>query len=118
MNKTSKKELKKKYLSTLPPMGIYQVKNLTNGKILIGSGLNVQGKINSCKFQLENGSHMNRVLQEDYNKMVPDNFAFEIIDYLKPKEDLKKDYTDDLKMLEEMWIEKLMPFGEKGYNIK
>jgi len=25
-------------------------------------------------------------------------------------------YTDDLKMLEEMWIEKLQPFDENGYN--
>ena len=39
-----------------------------------------------------------------------------MIDYLKPKEDIQMDYTDDLKMLEEMWIEKLQPFDERGYN--
>jgi len=26
------------------------------------------------------------------------------------------DYADDLKMLEEMWIEKLQPFDERGYH--
>ena len=29
-----KKELKKKYKQTLRPMGVYQIKNLVNGKIV------------------------------------------------------------------------------------
>jgi hypothetical protein len=59
---------------------------------------------------------MNKALQEDFNRIGLDNFAFEIIDLIEPKEDTKMDYTDDLKMLEEMWIEKLQPFDENGYN--
>jgi len=112
----NKKELKKQYKQNIQPMGVFQVKNLINGKIFIDSGLNLQGKINGCKFQLALGSHMNRILQEDFNKNDINNFSFEVIDYLKPKEDIKTNYTDDLKMLEEMWIEKLQPFDEKGYN--
>jgi hypothetical protein len=59
---------------------------------------------------------MNKSLQEDFNRICLDNFTFEIIDFLEPKEDLKIDYTDDLKLLEEIWIEKLQPFDEHGYN--
>ncbi len=112
----NKKELKKQYKQTVLPMGIFQVKNLTSGKIFIDAGLNIQGKINGCKFQLALGSHMNKALQKDFNKTGITNFSFEIIDYLKPKEDVKMDYADDLKMLEEMWIEKLQPFDEGGYH--
>jgi hypothetical protein len=111
-----KKELKKQYLQTQRPMGVYQVKNLANGKILIDSSLEVNGKMNRCKFQLEHGSHPNTNLQNDFIKFGADKFAFKIIDYLEPKEDAKNDYAEDLKMLEEMWIEKLQPFGDKGYN--
>jgi hypothetical protein len=32
------------------------------------------------------------------------------------KKDLNYDYTEEFKTLEAMWIEKLQPFGEKGYN--
>jgi len=103
----NKKELKKQYTQTALPMGVFQVKNLINGKIFIDSGLNIQGKMNSCKFQLSYGSHMNKALQEDFNQTGITNFSFEVIDYLKPKEDMTIDYIDDLKMLEEMWIEKL-----------
>ena len=112
----NKKELKKQYKQNIQLMGVFQVKNLINGKIFIDSGLNLQGKMNGCRFQLSLGSHMNRVLQEDFNKNGINNFSFEVIDYLKLKEDIKTNYTDDLKMLEEIWIEKLQPFDEKGYN--
>ena len=34
-------------------MGILQIKNLSNGKILITSSKNLPGKLNSIKFQLD-----------------------------------------------------------------
>lgn len=114
----NKKELKKQYAQTLRPMGVYQVKNLANEKIFIDSSLEVNGRINRVKFQLDHGSYPNTVLQNDYKKFGVDKFVFEVIDYLEPKDDAKADYAEDLKMLEEMWIEKLQPFGEKGYNKK
>lgn len=100
-------------------MGIFRIKNLSNGKIFIGRGLNVQGKINSAKFQLEQGSHPNSSLQNDFKLLGAKSFSFEVLDYLDPKkDDIDCDYTDDLKLLEEMWLEKLEPYNEKGYNIK
>ncbi len=98
-------------------MGIFRIKNLINGKIFIGRGTNVQGKINSHKFQLEHGSHPNSKLQKDFKESGSKNFSFEVIDYLDPKkDDMDYDYTQDLILLEEMWLEKLEPYGEKGYN--
>lgn len=114
----NKKELKKQYVQTTRPMGVYQVKNLENGKIFIDSSLEVNGKMNRVKFQLDHGSHPNINLQNDFKEFGADKFLFEVIDYLEPKENSENDYTEDLKMLEEMWIEKLQPFGEKGYNKK
>lgn len=111
-----KKELKKQYKQTLPPMGIYQIKNLINGKIFIGSSKNLHGKSNSYKFQLNSGLHMNRELQEDYTKYGEENFSFEVLDTLEPKDDPAYKYDEDLKTLEDLWLEKLQPFDEKGYN--
>ena len=111
-----KKELKKQYKQTLRPMGIFQIKNLTNNRIFIGSSINIEGKLNSIKFQLEMGSYINKELQKDFNQFGENNFLFETIDVLEPKKDPGYDYTEDLKTLEDMWIEKLQPFEEKGYN--
>jgi hypothetical protein len=99
-------------------MGVYQVKNRVNGKIFIASGLNVNGKINSCRFQLIHGSHINRLLQTDFSKTGAEHFTFEALDHLEHKEDMIADYRDDLKMLEDMWIEKLQPFEPDGYHKK
>ena len=59
---------------------------------------------------------MNKALQQEYTAPGPNNFTFEVLDHLEPKEDPATDYTGDLNMLLEMWIEKLQPFDEKGYN--
>ena len=111
-----KKELKKKYKQTLLPMGVYQIKNTANGKIFIGSSKNLPGKLNSQKFQLDLGSHMNTELQNDYTNFGSDNFTFEVLDYLEPIEDINYDYTEDIEVLKEMWIEKLSKICFKGYN--
>ncbi|MBU2491097.1 MAG: GIY-YIG nuclease family protein [Bacteroidetes bacterium] len=111
-----KKALKKQYKQTLPVMGVYIIKNNINGKIFLGSSLNLKGKENSFRFQLKSGTHMNSQLQNDYNIYGDSSFIFEIIDTLEPKDDPFYNYKDDLKVFEEMWIEKLSPFDEKGYN--
>jgi hypothetical protein len=114
----NKKELKNKYKQTIQPMGIYQIKNMKNGRVFIGSAQDLRGIINSNKFQLKNGLHINKELQNDYNTIGEEGFSFDILDYLKPRQDLNYDYTEELKILRDMWLEKLQPYDDKGYNIK
>jgi group I intron endonuclease len=111
-----KDEVKKKYKQTLTPMGVYQFKNLVNGKILIGSSKNLPARKNRFDMELSYGRVKEVDLQEDIKQFGKENFLFEILDYLEPKEDPAYNYTEDLKTLEEMWIEKLQPFNERGYN--
>jgi group I intron endonuclease len=114
----NKKELIKQYKQTIQPMGIYQIKNNKNNKIYIGSAKDLRGIINSNKFQLKNGLHFNKEIQKDFNEIGEQYFSFDILDYLKPKDDLNYDYKKELKILEEMWLEKLQPYNDKGYNTK
>lgn len=111
-----KKEIKRQYKETVQPMGVYQIKNKINGKIFIGSSKNLTAKANSYKFQTKLGAHVSPEFLADYNSLGGENFVFEILDYLEPKEGTGHDYTKDLETLEELWIEKLQPFDEKGYN--
>jgi hypothetical protein len=113
-----KREIIKQYKQNPPEMGIFQIKNKINGKILIGKAKNLMGILNRNKFQLKNGTHVIKELQDDFNKFGEENFIFEQLDSLKPKDDFKYDYTEDLELLEELWLEKLQPYNEKGYNLK
>jgi hypothetical protein len=94
------------------PAGIFQVKNLANGRVLLGSGLNLEGPLNSHRFMLTIGRHRNEELQRDWNTFGPENFVFEILEVVKTGSDPGFDVNDELTLLEQIWIEKLQPFGE------
>ena len=112
----SRAELKREYKNHPPPMGIFQITNIQNGKIFIDSSLNLPGVINRYKFQLRFLGQPNKELQADWDTYGEDAFEFEIIDELDPDTVSSKDYARELLTLKEMWLEKLSPFGEQGYN--
>lgn len=112
----NKSELKKQYKQTLTPMGIFQVSNTINGKVLIGKSKNLPGSLNKHSFTLKMNSHTLPGLQEEYNTYGESAFVFEVLDRLEPKEDPAYNYDEDLETLENLWLEKLQPYDEKGYN--
>ena len=97
-------------------MGVFQMRNKTNGKVFIDSSNNIPGKINRHKFALNAGQHASKSLQADWNKFGESEFEFETIEPLEPREDPNYNYRSDLDTLEKLWLEKLQPFGENGYN--
>lgn len=97
-------------------MGVFLIRNNVSDKVFLGSSLNLPGIINRYKFQLQNGNHPNKALQADWNEFGSSNFAFEIVDELSPGHDATRDYRQEVKLLEDLWLEKLKPFGERGYN--
>lgn len=114
----TKKELIREYKQNPRPMGVFHIYNLINNKELIGAGLNLPGLLNRHKFQLSMGNHPNKILQAEWNQFGSENFAFEILDELQPKPDPNYDYSADLAFLEELWLEKQEPYGDRGYNEK
>ena len=97
-------------------MGVFSIRNMVSEKVFVGVGLDLMGIINSHKFQLKMGVHQNRRLQSDWNEFGSESFSFEILDQLEPREDASDDGRTDLAFLEELWLEKLLPFGSRGYN--
>lgn len=112
-----RREVIKKYKSTLKPMGIVQVKNIKNGRVYITSSANTTGTINSIRFQLRMGAFLPcPALAQDWKEQGEQSFLIEVLDELKPVDDPDHDYQDDLKALETIWLEKLKPYGERGYH--
>jgi hypothetical protein len=62
------------------------------------------------------GMHVNRELQKEWNEFGLDAFVFEVLDVLAVPERSGYDPSDDLRALEEIWLDKLSPFGDRGYN--
>lgn len=77
--------------------GIYQIRNIINNKVYIGSAINFKQRWKKHKEQLKKGMHPNTYLQNAWNKYGENSFVFEIteiikeIDQLIPKEQYYKD---------------------------
>ena len=112
----SKQDIKREYKERQKPAGVFQIKNIANSKVLLGSSLNLEGPLNSHKFMLTIGKHRNEALQKDWNTFGADKFVFEILEVVKVKDDPSFDIKDELTLLEQIWLEKLQPFGDRGYN--
>lgn len=111
-----RKALIREYKERRPVMGVYQVRNLTSGKVLIGSSTDVPAMLNRQQAQLRLGVHPNRQLQLDWQTLGPEAFAFELLDTLTPPDEGEYDPRADLKVLERLWLEKLAPFDDRGYH--
>ncbi len=112
----TKKELKEEYKQMKFPMGVFQIRNTVNGKIFVDSSTNMNAKWNRNRLQLSVGNHPNKELQNDWNEFGEEAFQFEVLEELKHNDKKTMDYNKEVALLEEMIIEELQPFGEKGYN--
>ena len=60
--------------------GIYQIKNLVNDSVYVGSTFNLGKRWGLHLFDLINEKHYNRFLQEDFNIYGIENFSFQTLE--------------------------------------
>ncbi|RNB86020.1 DUF2087 domain-containing protein [Brevibacillus panacihumi] len=107
--------LKMQYKETKPQAGVYQIKNVKNGKVLIMSSPNLK-TMNGKKFMLQQGTFPNPMLQKDLEEWGADAFEFEVLEVLEDKNEPGFRVSDALEKLEEKWLDKIKPYNERGYN--
>jgi len=115
MSTKTRKELKQAYQELKPAMGVFQIRNKTNGKVLIDGHRDMKARWNRHIAQLKFNSHDNTLLQQDWNMLGAGQFEFVVLSELK-YDPLKTNYTKDIKELTAMYVEELNPSEEKGYN--
>lgn len=90
--------------------GVYQIRCRQNGKIYIGSAINLQARWRAHRRDLINGVHGNPHLQFAWNRYGEKSFEFSIVEYV-----------DEARLLvtEQFWIEKGRCTDRNiGFNIK
>lgn len=123
MDKSRQAELKREYKEAKRPAGVYQIKNEKNGKIFIGSSMNVNARINRHKqsFALLDRVSDNFEIPDivaDVRQYGVENFTFTVLETLDGEYETDDAIKEDLKLLEQMWLEKCEPYGERGYNVR
>ncbi|MFD0670308.1 GIY-YIG nuclease family protein [Cohnella sp. GCM10027633] len=122
LDKQKKKELSAAYAQSPRAMGIYQIRNTENGKVLVDGTLDLEGARN--RFAFSRQTNMNSVFEykDDWQTFGSSAFVFEELDRIAPREELagdpneRKIYKQDVDALLELWLDKLQPYGDKGYN--
>ena len=89
--------------------GVYQIRNLINDKVYVGSSNNLYIRRSVHFNYLVQKKHINSYLQNAYNKYGEINFLFEVIEYCDEK---------SLLLVEQKWMNNKRSYErDKGYNI-
>jgi hypothetical protein len=107
----------REYKETARPMGVFRVRNTATGKSFIGSSNDLPAMLNRQRFQLDAGSHPNSQLQSDWKELGAAVFEFDTLDTLQAPETPGADVSEDLRTLEEMWMQNILGSGGSLYNV-
>lgn len=136
MDKAKRKQLTAEYQERERSMGVFQIKNNANGKIYIGGSSNLDALWGKEQFLLNIDGHTNRELQKEWKQFGSEHFSFLILETVKFDQKVRYDYKDvmdpegrqpidmirqynrEVAELKDRWIEKLQPYGEKGYHVQ
>jgi hypothetical protein len=108
-----RRELARQYKECGRPAGIYAIRNLTNGAMLVDASLDVEAAINRHRFELSRKDHRDAALLEDWIRCGAESFRFEVVDLVKKRDDPAFDERAELADLLAIWREQL-GCGERG----
>ncbi|GGD46755.1 GIY-YIG nuclease family protein [Paenibacillus nasutitermitis] len=129
-----RKELQNEFASRKRAMGVFQIRNLANGKRYIATTSTLDSAWQRELFILNMGSHRNSQLQADWKRDGGKQFEFEVLESLKLGDEVRNDYKDitvpgggvqrnvvmgyrdALKKLEQKWLDRLQPYDSQGYH--
>lgn len=89
--------------------GIYCIRNIENGKVYIGSAVDINDRFSQHRHRLGRGTHHSIKLQNSWNKHGKGAFAFEILEVVMEKSHLIE--------REQFWINFFLAASAAGYNI-
>ena len=107
-----RKEIKRAFKESTRPAGVYQVKNLVNGKVLLGSTPNLDAIWKRHQFELDFGGHSNKELSRDWKEHGKEGFVLEVLEELETDDEVtlsRQQQNKRLKEMEEAWFAKLDP---------
>lgn len=99
-------------------IGIYQIRNIENGKLYIGQSTNIKHRFQQHIYDLTTNKHKNKSMQKDYN----DNhniFVFEVLKQCSKEEldTLEAEYVERYKTTNVIYGYNILSGGKKGIKL-
>lgn len=115
MDRTRRKELTQSYKLALPPTGIYAIRNLASGRMLVGQSTNLTGALNRHRTELKLGSHRNKALMADWRTHGEAGFVFEVLEKIDERPEPDFDYKAEIARLLALWQARVPPGSTASY---
>jgi hypothetical protein len=112
---TTRKELQDAYRKHRPPMGVFVLRNVKNGRFQVHASTNLPARMNRLRVEITPATNPNRALLDDWLAMGWDAFEVRVLDVLEPRDDPGWDPAEDLEELARMWRERLAAEGGTPY---
>jgi bifunctional N-acetylglucosamine-1-phosphate-uridyltransferase/glucosamine-1-phosphate-acetyltransferase GlmU-like protein len=114
MDKNKRKEMLSEYKQIKTHMGVIKITNLVNGKVFITAYPNLKNKWMNIQSALTAGIYSNAQLIKDWQGMGQEAFSYEVLE--EKETEGVNDVRWELKQMERAWLEKIQPYGDRGYN--
>jgi hypothetical protein len=106
--KLSRKEMLRAYKEAKQTGGIYVIRNVKTGTMLLQSTRTIEKAANLLSFAKMTGSCVHPLVADDWSRYGADAFELEILEKLDKKEtQTDAEFAEDIRALEELWREKL-----------
>ncbi len=100
-------ELRRLYAERPKRAGVFEVRNTANGRVLLGSGLDLRAPLNRVAFELDNKSCRHPELVRDLETFRRSDFVIEVLEVVVPRDDPDFDPKRELETLEQKYLASL-----------
>lgn len=115
--KQKQKALTREYRRQPKTLGAYCIRNTISGKCFVGVSRDVTARLNRHRFALKSNTELViQELQKDWNALGAEAFEFTVLDTIEPRDEPDFDPSEDLEVLEQLWLDQLKSFEPDGYN--
>jgi len=115
-NRADQRELKRQYREAGPRPGVYAIRHLPSGCLLLDGANDPRAALNRHLFELRMKQHRNRALQKDWNDGGEAVFAFDVLDHVPDSADPAFDPKRELLALVALWREELRAPADGAYG--
>lgn len=109
-NPERRKELVHEYRQARQEAGVYRLVNTANGRVLVGSALNLVSVASKLTFARTSNTVIDYRLKDDISQYGAAVFELEVLETLQPtSEQSEAKVREELKVLEDLWRERQDP---------
>jgi len=99
--------IRREYKERTKQPGVFRVVNAKNGRVLLGSGLDLRGPLNRVAFELDMAMCWNADMKQDLETHGRDSFLIEVLEKVQLSDDPDFDPENELETLEQKYLEQL-----------